>query len=255
MLELRASASLDLARSAARHGIGLFETVRVESGRPLRLGLHLERLARGLEFLGMEPAPGEAVLRAFLQAETGLAALDLGVLRLMAVDDRMLAWAEPLTEESPGPVKVALADGFRRSSRSPLNRHKTLAYLENSLLARQARAAGVYELLALNEHDRLTDGSRTTALVLLERQWFTPPVEEGALPGTLRALLLQAGLLREEPIGLALLRRARALALCNALREIVPVDSLAGIEGQGGLDPEPPQLRDLRAAVAESKRV
>jgi branched-chain amino acid aminotransferase len=254
MLELTTATTLDLARSAARHGAGLFETARVEAGRPLRLGLHLERLARGLAFLGMEEAPDEGALTAFLQKETAMPALPLGVLRLVAVDAALLAWAEPLVEESAGTVAVALAANFRRSSSSPLNRHKTLAYLENNLLARQARASGVYELLALNEHDRLTDGSRTTALVLLERTWITPPIEEGALPGTLRALLLQAGLVREEPVTLAVLRKARALVLANALRELVPVAELAGLEGIAGLDPEPRSLRDLRAAVAESKR-
>lgn len=251
MLELLTATTLDLGRSAARHGAGLFETIRIEGGRPLRLGLHLARLRRGLAFLGMDTAPEEDALRSFLQAETAMPSLELGVLRLIAVDESILAWAEPLQEEDPGPVKVALASGFRRSSTSPLNRHKTLAYLENNLLLRQARTEGVYELLAFNEHERLTDGSRTTVLALLERTWVTPPVEDGALPGTLRALLLDAGLVREEQIGLGELRRARALVLANALRELVPVGELAG---GPDLDPEPRSLADLRAAVAESKR-
>lgn len=251
MLELCRDTTVDLARSAARHGAGLFETVRVEGGRPLRLGLHLARLQRGLDFLGMEAAPDAGVLLDFLERERDLSSHGLGVLRLVAVDGRLMAWAEPLTEGPAGPVRVALASGFRRSSSSPLNRHKTLAYLENNLLGRQARQQGVYELLALNEQERLSDGSRTTALLLLERTWVTPPVEDGALPGTLRALLLAAGLLREEPVGFPELRRARALVLANALRELVPVGEL---EGAQGLDPDPPPLRDLRAAVAESKR-
>jgi branched-chain amino acid aminotransferase len=254
MLELLTSTHLELSRSAVRHGAGLFETIRIEGGRPLRLGLHLARLQRGLAFLGMDAAPDEGALQAFLQTETDTRSQDHGVLRLIAVDDKLLAWAEPLQEEGSGPVKVALASAFRRSTSSPLNRHKTLSYLENNLLLRQARAAGVYEMLALNEHERLTDGSRTTVLVLLERTWVTPPVEDGALPGTLRALLLAAGLLREEPVGFPQLRRARALVLANALRELVPVGELEGIEGSQGLDPDPPALRDLRAAVAESKR-
>lgn len=251
MLELCRDTTVDLARSAARHGAGLFETVRVEGGRPLRLGLHLARLQRGLDFLGMEAAPDAGVLLDFLERERDLSSHGLGVLRLVAVDGRLMAWAEPLAEEPAGPVRVALASGFRRSSSSPLNRHKTLAYLENNLLGRQARQQGVYELLALNEQERLSDGSRTTALLLLERTWVTPPVEDGALPGTLRALLLAAGLLREEPVGFPELRRARALVLANALRELVPVGEL---EGAQGLDPDPPPLRDLWAAVAESKR-
>ena len=254
MLELLAPTTIDLRDSAARHGVGLFETIRVEGGRPLRLDLHLARLARGLAFLGMEEAPDEAALRTFLERETATPSLDLGVLRLVAVDAGLRAWAEPLDEAGAGPAKVALAEAFRRSSSSPLNRHKTLAYLENSLLAREARSRGLYELLALNEHGRLTDGSRTTMLLRLGKAWFTPPVEEGALPGTLRALLLKAGVLREDALELRHLRQARALVLCNALRELVAVEEVAGVDLAPGLDPELPAIRELRDVVTGSKR-
>ncbi len=250
MLELLTATSLDLGRSAARHGAGLFETIRVESGRPLRLALHLERLARSLAFLGMDEGPEEATLRGFLADETPLAALELGVLRLVAVDDRMMVWAEPLDAGPRPPLRIGIASGFHRSSNSPLNRHKTLSYLENRLLTRQALAQGLFELLALNEYGRLTDGSRTSLLLVHGKEILTPPVEEGALPGTLRGLLLRAGLVREAPLAPEDLRTADGILLCNALREVLPVAEVVDI---GAFDSDPPALRAVRAAVEDSK--
>jgi branched-chain amino acid aminotransferase len=250
MLELLTETTLDLARSGARHGLGLFETIRIEGGRPLRLELHHERLARGAAFLGLDEPPDLDSLRDFVAAETPCGALDLGVLRLVAVDGKLLAWAEEMTEEPLVPVEVGLAGDFRRYSQSPLNRHKTLSYLENSKLAREAAALGLFDLLALNEQGRLTDGSRTSLLLVSGKEVLTPPVADGALPGTLRELLLRSGLVREERLSPRELQEADAVILCNALRECVPVREVRGI---GPKDPDPPALARLRQAVQDLK--
>lgn len=250
MLELLTDTTLDLARSSARHGCGVFETIRVEAGRPLRLDLHLERLARGTAFLGLDPPPDLDTLRDFLAAETPCGALDLGVLRLVAVDARLLAWAETLSPDPLASVAIGLAEGYRRFSASPLNRHKTLSYLENSQLARDAASQGLFELVALNEAGRLTDGSRTTLLLVAGSEVLTPPVADGALPGTLRELLLRSGLVREASLGEADLKSADAVILCNALRECVPVHEVRGI---GPKDPDPPAFARLQQAVEDRK--
>jgi branched-chain amino acid aminotransferase len=66
MLELLTDTRIDLAASGARHGEGLFETLRVRDGVPLRLAAHLERLAAGARFLGLEAPPGPEAVLAFL---------------------------------------------------------------------------------------------------------------------------------------------------------------------------------------------
>lgn len=45
MLELVTDTRLDLALSTARFGEGLFETIRIQNGRPRWLNYHLERLS------------------------------------------------------------------------------------------------------------------------------------------------------------------------------------------------------------------
>lgn len=239
MLDLLSDTRVDLAGSGARHGLGLFETVRVRAGRPARLEMHLERLAAGTRAFGLEPPPGPEAVRAFLAAAGTCAGLGQGVLRLVAVDRTLRAWAEPWPGRRPERIRVALAAG-RRFSASPLNRYKTLSYLENRLLAGEAQARGLFEVVALNEAGRLTDGSRTTLFAVLDGSLATPPVADGALPGVARRVLLEAGLAREAALTPADLARAEALLLTNALHGAVPVHELGG---GGPLDPEHPLLR------------
>ncbi|MGA2083186.1 MAG: aminotransferase class IV [Holophaga sp.] len=223
MLELLSGTRVDLAHSAARHGEGLFETIRVRDGAPARLGAHLERLAAGARFLGLEPPPGPDAVRDFLAARGVCAGLERGVLRLLAVDGKLLTWAAPWEPGRQGPIQAALSREIRRLSDSPLNRFKTLSYLENRLLAREAGRRGLFEALALNEAGRLTDGSRTTLFVVLGGRLLTPPASDGALPGVARRCLLEAGLAEEAPLVQADLARAEALLLSNALQGAVPV--------------------------------
>ena len=105
MLELLTDTRIDLARSGARHGEGLFETLRVRDGAPLRLAAHLERLAAGARFLGLEPPPPLVQVQAFLAAEVVSVEIDPELARSAAA--RVAAAA-------PGrKVRVVQGDGAR----------------------------------------------------------------------------------------------------------------------------------------------
>jgi branched-chain amino acid aminotransferase len=232
MLELLNDPRIDLSVSGARHGEGLFETIRVCDGVPLRLAAHLERLAEGARYLGLESPPEPAAVLAFL-AGTACAGLDSGVLRLLAVDRSLLVTVAPWRPARPARIRLGLSLAFRRHSTSPLNRFKTLSYLENRLLAREAERRGLFELIALNERGRLTDGSRTSLFLVRDGRLLTPPAADGALPGVARRCLLEAGLAEEASLTPRDLARAEAALLSNALQGAVPVHEL---EGHGPLD-------------------
>jgi branched-chain amino acid aminotransferase len=232
MLELLSGVGTDLAHSGARFGEGLFETIRVQDGLPLRLAAHLERLAAGARYLGLEPPPGLETVLAFLGG-TGCPGLASGVLRLLAVDRSLQVSVAPWQPSRPARIRLGLSREFRRTSSSPLNRFKTLSYLENRLLAREAERRGLFEVIAPNESGRLSDGSRTSLFLVLGGRLLTPPVTDGALPGVARRCLLEAGLAEQAPLTPADLRRAEAALLSNALQGAVPVHEL---EGRGPLD-------------------
>ncbi|WP_005038220.1 aminotransferase class IV [Holophaga foetida] len=227
-LELTLDATLDLSRSDARHGYGLFETIRVKDGRPLRLSLHRARLERGAAFLDMDPPPSLETLETFLAQRTQVPGMSSGVLRLYAVDRRLIVSAMAFSPEVRNTVAVDLADTLVRHSSSPLNAFKTLAYLENRILAREARDRDLFEVIALNERGELTDGSRTTLFLVEGGRVFTPPVSAGALPGVARQVILEAGLAQEATLTPADLVRCEGLFLTNSLQGLIPVHFFRG---------------------------
>ena len=240
MLELVTDTRVDLSRSAARFGAGLFETLRIQAGRPCWLGFHLERLRAGCAFLGLEAPPSAAAI------EAGLAWPARGILRLLAVDRALLAWTAPLEPAGSRSLRLGLSQATVRFP-NPLTRFKTTSYLENVRLQDEARARGLDEVLAPNPAGRLSDGGRSTLVALVGGRLLTPPVADGALPGIGRRVLLQAGLAEEAPLVWEDLARAQAVALVSALRGLRPVGEA---EDLAIFDPGHPGLGEALALLA-----
>ncbi len=237
MLELSADTQVDLRCSGIRHGQGLFETLRVQGGEPRWLELHLERLAGGCAFLGMAPPPPAAAVRAFLQAQGDCGRVGRGVLRLVAADGLLRVFVDPFPPALPASVGMGCSLETLRFSGNPLNRFKTLSYLENLRLAKEAQGRGLFDVIAANEKGHLCDGGRTSLFVVLEGRIWTPPVEEGALPGIARRVLLEAGCVAETTLIWRDLERAESVFLANALRGVIPVSQIEGRDVSGWAHP------------------
>ncbi len=227
MLELITEPVIEFTRSDARYGYGLFETARIEEWRVPLLSYHLKRLAAGAVYLGIAPPPPPEAVEAFCAAMSNFPRR--GALRLYAFDGRLAIVPARGLPDAPAAAAAALARSLTRLSSSPLCRFKTLSRLENELLAREAAERGLFEVVALNEAGRLSDGARTTVFVVRGGRVLTPPLADGALPGIARQLLLEAGIAEEAPLRPADIAACEAAFLANALRLVVP---LATWEGQ-----------------------
>ena len=170
-----------------------------------------------------------------------------------AVLRRMLAFASDVTGRQS--IRVVLARGgevtmsakaapswraeatvrlsARRTwSKDTFLRHKTTyrpVYDEGS---REAQELGFDETIYANERGELTEGSISSLLLLLGGRWRTPALASGVLPGVARSLLLEQEAVEEQVFLLADLERAEAVALCNGVRGVAPVGSIALGEGQ-----------------------
>jgi branched-chain amino acid aminotransferase len=228
-------------------GDGLFETLRVDDGRPRDLSAHLDRLLAGLERQGIDTPEGRcdlgrAVNEVAKTAPRPLARLRITVSRGTTAGPTRLIAASPY--EPPGePVAAVLLPDCRIDSRSPLAGLKSLCYQTNRVALRRAEAQGAFEALLLNEHGRLAEGSRSNAALVLPEGILTPPESEGCLPGTVRRRLLERGEIRERPLTLEDLAAADGLLLMNSLIGVLPVSRLDGRELPVG--PEAARLREL----------
>jgi branched-chain amino acid aminotransferase len=263
-----AEARIDPADRGFLLADGLFETIRAEDGRALRVRRHLARLRHGAELLGI-PLPLDdlrlvEVLTTVLEANglaAGAAALRVtlsrgpgprGLLPPEATRPTLLVAATPLPPPRP-PARARLAHSVRRNEGSPTSRLKTLAYVDNLLALREAVAGGGDEALLRNGQGRLACGSMANLFLFVDGRLVTPPPAEGALPGVTRGRLLELARdlgieVVERPLPLALLGRAAEVFLSNSLVLVRPV---AEIDGRALPTPCPgPVTARLAAALA-----
>ena len=197
-------------------GDGLFETMAVHNAQVFDLDAHLERLASGLGVLGFVQAVDLPKLRSsiarYIAAEEAACAV-LRVTVTRGAGPRGLAPPEaprptifmtlsPLPAVRKTPLSLHVATGTRRNEHSPLSRIKALPYLDNLLALAEARAHGADDALLLNTRGTIACATVANVFVIRDGHLETPPVCDGALPGTMRALVLslakEAGLVPVE---------------------------------------------------------
>jgi branched-subunit amino acid aminotransferase/4-amino-4-deoxychorismate lyase len=225
-------------------GDGLFETLLWRDGELILAEAHWARMAAGGAVLGL-PAPtletfgdravaavakaglGEAraAVRVTLTAGSGGRGLD----RPAELQSRLFATAAP----SPRPQKsasLAIAS-VRRNEASPTSRLKTLAYLDNVLARREARAAGADEAVMLNTKGELACAAAANLFWIEAGALATPADETGCLPGIMLAQVIDAARrlgveVRAARVGVEALERAEAIFLTSSLLGVRPAHLL-----------------------------
>ena len=229
-------------------GFELFETMRASAHAVTLLDRHLARLAHSAQVLGFAfdrtaalaliekclsglADPGEASpiteaarhaahrLRLSL-AHDGRLTLTHGALAALAVTD--VSSPRELAATS-GAVGLLIA-AQRLPDANPLAAHKTTVRAHYDDGVRAAEQAGAFDSLFFTEDGRLVEGGRTSVFVKLDGRWFTPPITDGALPGVMRATVLDdpAWQATERTLHHEDLERAEAIVVCNALRGVLP---------------------------------
>ena len=89
------------------------------------------------------------------------------------------------------------------------------------------KSKGLYEVLYLNEKNELAEGSRSNIFLKKDNQWFTPPLNSGALPGVYRKFFNENNInTSEKNIKMEDLLNADGLTLTNVLRGEIKVNKV-----------------------------
>ncbi|NUT15148.1 MAG: aminodeoxychorismate synthase component I, partial [Cupriavidus sp.] len=133
-----------------------------------------------------------------------------------------------------GPVGVDLAPEPLPPA-DPLRRHKTSARAVFDAGWQAAERAGGFDRLFFNTRGELLEGGRSSVFVRVDDRWLTPPLSADILPGVMRAVVLETGgaalgapaeEIEEAVVTRAMLARAEAIVLVNALRGAMPATLL-----------------------------
>jgi para-aminobenzoate synthetase / 4-amino-4-deoxychorismate lyase len=209
-------------------GLELFETMRVEAdGRIVLLARHRRRLAASAAALGFD-FDDAAFDAALVRALGACAAQRPARLRLaLRAGGAFSHRCVPLAPLPSGPVMLRIEP--RPLPRLPLAAHKTSDRTAYDNGIRAAEALGAFDSLFFGEAGELIEGGRSNVLLRIDGRWCTPPLDDGALPGVMRAALVDdpAWALHERRLTKADLARAGEIAVCNALRSVLPARLLA----------------------------
>jgi len=192
-------------------GLGVFETVLVEHGRPIGLEQHLARLAASMSALY-----GAALPRTLLAGAQAAAAerADLERARM-----RVLADPDGSVRISVSPAVVRAADGpavlVPFALPGGLGAHK---WRDRRLLDALAAAAGGRVPLLVDTDGAVLEASYANVWIAEGEALLTPPADGRILPGSTRSGLLatEPGA-REEAFDLARLARADGVLLTSSI--------------------------------------
>jgi branched-chain amino acid aminotransferase len=222
------------------YGDGVFETLRVSRGCPLWWSLHMGRLQRGAEVLRItlplsveelrhtaielirRNAMPEAILRITISRGIGTR----GYSTKGASQPTLALTLHPL---SAPPASICLATAtIRVPAHDPLSAVKSANKLAQILARAEAEERGADEALLLNVEGDVAEASSSNIFWIERGEVCTPPVSDGALPGVIRAVIINLCqshniVAAERSVARAALLRAEAVFLTNSTAGILPV--------------------------------
>ena len=167
-------------------GDGLFETMRVAGGRPFRFAQHLERLARGADFLKIKCPFTPEALETLTRGPGGRGYAPNGKGRPTVV---MTLHPAPSLEHS---IKWSLVtSSFRIPAADPLASFKTTSKILHIMARAEAAERGADEALLLNTTGEVAETAGGNLFWIHDDTICTPPAGSGALPGVTRAVVLE----------------------------------------------------------------
>ncbi|NSG18075.1 MULTISPECIES: aminotransferase class IV [Blautia] len=215
-------------------GLGAFETIAVEEGRPILLDRHLRRLERAAAFFGFGPASVRGVTEEAVHkfiADQSEEETRHGAVKVVLSGENVLFQmrGNPYTEEKYLRGFVADISKVKRNETSQLVYHKTLNYGDCILEKRAATAAGIQERVFLNTKGQICEGAVSNIFFVRKNKIYTPQLSCGLLPGILREYVLENFEVNETVIYPEELMYYDECFVTNSLMGVMPVRQLGNI--------------------------
>lgn len=234
---------------AATRGDGIFETVGLVDGAPLKLDRHLERMARSAQMLDLPPQRADVWREAVAAVAATLGRIPEAWVKLVlsrGVEgaDAPTGWAYGEVSPDYGPVRsegvrvVLLDRGYDSDipTTAPwlLAGAKTLSYAINRSAFREAARRAADDVVFTTTDGYLLEGPTSTLLIRSAAGYATPRPDLGILAGTTQAELFAWA----EGVGVDTsydlltpddLIQAEAAWLVSSVRLAVPIRAVDGI--------------------------
>ena len=231
------------------YGDGLFETMRVYSGKIFRLEYHLDRLFQSARSIFIELPMTRNEIRSAIYAAIKLNGLSNSIVRLTVTRGELdsgvnVDYSSPPTivilvkpvkaiskktyKEGIG-IKLYKKSAIRTQGIS--NKIKSCNYLSNIILRENALKENFFEAILLDHNHNVTEGTISNIFIIKNNQLKTPITNEFVLSGIIRQAILDLCLennipFKEDLITERELYEADELFLTNSAIEILPVRNI-----------------------------
>ena len=215
-------------------GLGAFETIAVENGKPLFLEQHLNRIEKAADFLGLGSCRQRGLTEEKIEEYLDMYDISLKkheALKVILSAENMFFQMRnnPYVEESYTQGLRAEISKVRRNETSPLVYHKTLNYGDCILEKRAAMAVGIHEMIFINTKGQISEGTVSNIFFVRKNTVYTPQLSCGLLPGILRSYIMERFPVTETIIYPDELMYYDECFVTNSLMGIMPVKQLGNI--------------------------
>ncbi len=214
-------------------GDGVFEAIKVLDGQPFALTLHLDRLVRSADGLGLVAPDLEAVRRG-VEAVLDGTSWPMARLRVTYTagpaplgsgrghgEPTLIVVADELPASAQDVAVVTVP--WPRNERGAIAGLKTTSYAENVVALAEAKRRGGTEAIFANLAGHLCEGTGSNVFYVVDGELRTPTLDSGCLAGVTRALVLEwcGGVEVDEPI--EVVSDASEIFLASTTRDVQPV--------------------------------
>lgn len=203
----------------------LFETILIENGKPFLLNYHIDRLSSSADYF-LFKFNKDDFYELIENIIHNLSYNKKYKLKLMLNKWGKLNFTTEEIQKDINNVIVNLSK-VPINSKSRFQFFKTTNRKLYDEQTKQNSVNNIYETIFLNENGFITEGCITNIMILKDNVWFTPPIEEGILPGVYRKhLLISRNDIKEKHISLNELLEADDIILINSVRKEIKVSKL-----------------------------
>lgn len=236
------STFISTSNRGLNYGDGVFETLVVRNGLPLRWQAHMDRLGLGCERIGLSMPPQALLLREVQTISTGYGNAVVKI--VLTRDGFRRGYTPPKGGECKRIVSIhAYPDGIEAIAREGVKAKvcdtrlaiqpvlggiKHLSRLEQVLAAAEIRDSNAVEGILLDTEDHIISAISANIFLVFEGRLLAPRLDRCGVRGVIREQILStfAPRCEQRRMHSDMLWEADEIFICNTVRGVVPLTSV-----------------------------
>jgi branched-chain amino acid aminotransferase len=203
-------------------GTGIFETIKTVNSKPWALSRHMRR-AINTASMACAKIPNETSLRSCVELLLQEQRHELGLLRLSFGNNGDWLAVHLAYAELAAPAKVLTYPQMVSTDGSQIKR---FPYDHRVSIVDFAKNNGCDEAIVLNPDNKISEAGVSNLLMRIADSWWTPPLSDGALPGVVRALVIENFDVGVRSVDASEVKDIESAFLIGSLRIAQPIESI-----------------------------